>query len=110
MSNVPLQAGWDFVLASPGTLEAMACRACGAAMDVTRNVVGPMGMAHAIAIAAGRMQGVPRDVFACPHSGEAWHRKALELLQEAERTPGRVAKEQLRAEAREVLQARESCP
>lgn len=76
MSN-GYHAGIDAFSPDPGTETAMFCRACGANMDVTRNVTGPTGMAEAM---AGK--GHAHDSFTCPNVGAKWHWDICELMLE----------------------------
>lgn len=105
-STGTLHAGWDFFTADPGTREEMRCRVCGEVMAVHRGVVGPTSWAHAMAIAAGVSQGKPHDSFACDLGGEAWHRQALALKREAERTPSGELAVLLLAEADRLVRLR----
>jgi hypothetical protein len=101
-----LHAGWDFIITRPGEAAEMRCRVCGEPMRARRDVVGPTGWAHAMAIKAGAAQGTPHDELACDHSGEAWHRQALALRMEAARTPSRELEKILSAEAEELVRTR----
>lgn len=101
-----LHAGWDFFVADPGTREEMRCRVCGAVMAVHRGVVGPTGWGHAMAIAAGVSKDKLHDEFACEFSCEAWHRQALALKQEAEKTPSGEVARLLLAEADRLVRSR----
>src|SRR5437870_4920538 len=100
------QAGWDFFTAAPGSREQLRCRVCGEVMAVARNVLGPTGWAHAMAMAAGVMGGSRHDEFSGAFGGAAWHRQALALKQEANRTPSRELEKLLLEEAEGVVRAR----
>jgi hypothetical protein len=101
-----LHAGWDFFTGEPDRHAVMHCRVCGEPMAVDRDVVGPTGWAHAMAIRAGHAKGRLHDEFHCERAGEPWHRQALALRQEAEQTPSKRLAELLTAEADEVVRTR----
>ena len=84
----------------------MHCRVCGEPMVESRNVIGPTGWAHALAIRAGQAKGRLHDEFHCERAGEAWHRQALALRRQAEQTPSKHLAELMTAEADEVVRTR----
>ena len=98
-----LHAGWEFFTSEPGRHAILYCRVCGEAMTASRNVIGPTGWAHAMAIRAGQAKGRLHDAFHCELAGEPWHRQALALRLEAEQTPNRQVADLLTAEADEVV-------
>jgi hypothetical protein len=101
-----LHAGWDCVTTEPGEEAEVRCRVCGEVMAVRRGVVGPTGWAHSMAIAAGVAKGKLHDSFACDFSGEAWHRQALALKLEAQKTPSKRVERLLLEEAERVVRSR----
>lgn len=68
------QAGYDVIFTRAGVTPA-ACRVCGSAMNVQRDVVGPTGFASAM----GKISTL-HDRWTCPHSGEEWHEQALRIV------------------------------
>jgi hypothetical protein len=111
MDDIPrmpgtLHAGWDFAVTEPGEAAEVLCRVCGEAMEASRGVVGPTGWAHAMAVAAGVMQGKPHDEFRCVHAGEPWHRQALALKMEAAGTASGRLGRMLLEEAEQVVRTR----
>jgi hypothetical protein len=103
---VSRRTGWDYVATEPGAAHEMRCRVCGAKMVERRGVVGPTGWAHALAMHGGRMPGRRQDVFICCFSPRRWHRQALELRQEALRTPSQRLQEALAEEADQIVRTR----
>ena len=86
----------------------MHCRVCGEAMAASRNVIGPTGWAHAMAIRAGQAKGRLHEEFHCERADVTWHRQALALRQEAEGTSSKRLADLLTAEADEVVRTREA--
>lgn len=103
-----LHAAWDFFTSEPGLHARLHCRVCGEPMAVSRDVIGPTGWTHAMAINAGRAKGRLHDSFRCERAGEAWHRQALALRREAEGTSSKRLADLLTAEADEVVRTREA--
>jgi hypothetical protein len=99
-------AGWDFLTTESGREAEERCRVCGEVMAVARGVVGPTGWAHARAIASGVLEGTPHDEFCCVFSSEAWHRQALALKLEAQKTPSKRVEDLLLEEAEEIVRVR----
>lgn len=58
----------------PGTVATATCGACGSPMNVTRNVLGPTGLAEAM---SGNKH--LHDQFNCPNKTEGWHKKIVRL-------------------------------
>lgn len=85
----------------PGKVESEACGICGTNMDVERNRHGATGFAEAMA-----KQGHAHDYFTCPHVQEDWHRQAILLLSEANKTPSAILGIIYRHEAEEVISSR----
>jgi len=101
-----LHAGWDFFTSEPGRHVVLHCRVCGEPMAAARDVVGPTGWAHAMAIRAGQANGRLHDRFHCTQCSEPWHRQALALRQQAERSPSKQFADVLTDEAGEVVRTR----
>lgn len=59
---------------NPGTLDEVKCGVCGAKMNVRRNILGPTGMAEAM---AGRKH--LHDSFTCPNIKKVWHERIVRL-------------------------------
>ena len=90
--------GYDnFVTDREAVLE-MHCRVCGAKCNVKRNVYGPSCFAAAVA-----KKYRHHDHFFCPHSDKAWHRQALELVRELEKTPSKRVREMIRMDLEDLL-------
>lgn len=106
MGDVCYAAGWDYVCTGLGEHDSLPCRVCGGPMAVTRDVPVATGWSHAMAIHAGEMAPVRRDVFHCPHSAAGWHVQALALRQEAHQTASRRLADLLTAEADAVVRTR----
>lgn len=103
---VTYAAGWDFVCTQPGEHESLPCRVCGERMAADRGVAEATGWAHAMAIHHGLMAPRRVDRFRCLHAGSDWHRQALALRQEAERTPSGEQADRFTAEADAVVRTR----
>jgi hypothetical protein len=73
--------GYDFFTRSAEKEETIRCKICNAVCDVERNVYDYSGF-----IAAMSNRKMLHDRFTCPHSGEAWHERALKLFMEIETT------------------------
>jgi hypothetical protein len=72
---------YDVFIREPGEEASINCRVCGTECDVMRDVLGPTSWAGAM---AGRK--TLHDRFFCPWSGESWHKQAISLIQEMEKT------------------------
>lgn len=90
--------GYDFFTPDPGTKKSMKCRICDSVMDVRRKVYGPTGFAEAMA--GG---GHNHDEFRCPHTEEDWHKKALRIVKESNKTSSDKLAKMLRDEAQEIV-------
>lgn len=91
-------AGLDVFYREPGTAVVLHCQVCGTECGVERNVFGPTSHTQARA-----RQGEWHDRFACPHSSQAWHKRAALLAFERDTAGGPHCRELLEAELRAVL-------
>ena len=64
-----------------GTVKNANCGICGKQMNVKRNVLGPTGWAEAMAKRKHRY-----DSFTCPYYEKDWHKKIINLINEARNT------------------------
>ena len=92
--------GYDVFLLAPGSVDQMACRICGTACAVVRNVKGPTSYASAITKTVSL-----HDRFTCPHSGMDWHAQALHLAEAIEASPSPRMAQQMRLDLADLLQA-----
>jgi hypothetical protein len=93
--------GWDLFQPNCGEQDKMFCRVCNQEMAVIRNVVEPRSFAEAI----GNLKS-EHDTFICKNSYKDWHQKALDILQEAEKTSSEKLKEMLKNQAKEIIENR----
>lgn len=93
--------GYDAFHPNPGEYDKMHCLVCDAEMNVRRNCNGPTGMIEA-------MGGFKRlhDSFICPHTDEDWHKQALNLTREAEKTCSQKLTNLLLLERSEVIKSK----
>ena len=91
--------GYDSFYLEPDSQDEMVCKVCGTTCHVERNVIGPTGWVEGM---AGR--GHWHDKFQCPHRNAAWHKKALDLVMEIEKTPSKRVAELLQLDLDELLQ------
>ncbi len=90
--------GYDFFVTPVDSREKMRCNVCGTECTVRRGVTGPRNWLEAMGKIAE-----PHDEFVCPHSQEAWHQQALDLLQEMEETASRKIQTIIRKELADLL-------
>jgi len=90
--------GYDFFVEEPGLGIERHCRVCGTRCAVSANVLGPTCVAAAL---AGR--STHHDEFACPHSAESWHRRALDLAMAIDEMPSHRVAELMRQDLEETL-------
>ena len=90
--------GYDCFYSEPDSHEEMVCKVCGTTCDVERSVIGPTGWAEGM---AGR--GHWHDKFQCPHRNSSWHKTALELVMEIEKTPSKRVAELMQQDLDELL-------
>ena len=91
--------GYDSFYLEPDSQDEMVCKVCGTTCHVERNVIGPTGWVEGM---AGR--GHWHDKFQCPHRNAAWHKKALDLVMEIEKTPSKRVAELMQLDLDELLQ------
>ena len=92
--------GYDVFYEEPDKVEEIRCRVCGTECEVDRNVLGPTGVASAI---AGHHNY--HDQFVCPNAGERWHYKALRLFVAIEEMPSRRVSDLIQQDLDELLEA-----
>ena len=93
--------GYDnFVTDRDAVLE-MHCRVCGSKCNVKRNVYGPTCFAAAV-----EKKYRYHDHFFCPHSDEAWHSLAHELILALEKTASKRVRELIRLDLEDLLTER----
>lgn len=92
--------GYDIFYTAPDTVEQIHCRVCHSLCDVERNLTGPTAWAEASA-----RRGHWHDEFACPHRQKEWHKQALELVLEIEKTPSKRLAELMQHDLDDLLRA-----
>ena len=90
--------GYDCFARPAGQVESMNCNVCGTECTVERNRPGIRKW-----YVGGTGMGQDHDLFTCPNAEAEWHRKALELLQEIEKTPSRRVAELMALDLADVL-------
>lgn len=88
--------GYDYFTPAPGTETEMLCKACGAQMDVERNmnVFGRFGHVRVA------------DIFSCPFSGERWHEQVIALLVFQRQLPSKKLCDLVSEEIAEIIKSK----
>lgn len=94
------EKGYDSFVTEPGKQEEMHCKVCGSLCDVERGVLGPTSFMEAM----GR-RGKMHDMFQCPYSEQPWHKQALRLVKEIEKSPSPRLIELMRQDLEDILKA-----
>ncbi len=92
--------GYDFFVTEPNAVAQQRCRVCGSVCLAERRIEGATGWIAGLA-------GITRvhDRFTCPHAGAEWHRQALLLAREEDRTASNRVRALIRADRKEVVAA-----
>lgn len=99
-----MRTGYDIFFAEPGTVSEKHCNVCGALCEARRDVMGPTSFASAMA-----KRHTLHDQFACPHGGQAWHDRALALVEAIEETPSPRVADMLRLDLEDLLREHGRC-
>lgn len=73
--------GYDMFFTDKDVKDGMECNVCGRLCDVSRNVNSPTSWGESMA-----KKSHWHDEFRCPNRDEPWHKQALDLLMELEKT------------------------
>lgn len=93
-----MMKGYDVHFTEPGSAQEMRCHVCDTKCEVKRNAYGPTGFAEAIG-----KKFRHHDLFVCPYRDEDWHKQALGLVLEIERTPSKRIAELMRQDLEDLL-------
>jgi hypothetical protein len=93
-----MRLGYEVFYVTPQTVEEMRCRVCGSKCNARREVNGP----HNFITAVTRVDDM-WDVFTCPHGGQAWHDKAVELAVAIDETPSKRVAALMRQDLEDLL-------
>lgn len=90
--------GYDYFCPSPDVVVEMKCKVCSSICDVKRGVNGPTSWAGAMA----RKKHI-HDRFTCPYSKEEWHKLALELALEIDKSHSPSLKKIMQDDLNEII-------
>jgi hypothetical protein len=96
--------GWDLFITEPDSAAKdpiRHCHVCQERMKVRQDIMGPRNWRENVA-------GVKtqHDEWFCVNSEEDWHRQALAILLESEKTPSAVIQNMLKQEVEQILKNR----
>lgn len=90
--------GIDCFITDVNSVEEARCEACGAIMEVERNI----DISRSFAEAMGEMKR-PSDSFKCPESIHDWHKQLIALILERNKTKSAKLTALLQEEINEIL-------
>jgi len=91
--------GYDMFFTDMDVKDGIACNVCGQMCDVTRRVNGPTSWGESIGKGSHW-----HDEFRCPNRDEPWHKQALDLLMEMEKTNSPSLKKIMDKDLKKIIQ------
>jgi len=90
--------GYGLFVTEPNAYKSLECNICGTECLVERNLPAKSGFIAAM----GRMDK-PRDEFSCPNLDEEWHKQAVNLVLEIEKTPSKRLAQLMQQDLEDLL-------
>ena len=90
--------GYGLFVTEPNAYKSLECNICEAECLVERNLPAKSGFIAAM----GRMDK-PRDEFSCPNLEEEWHKQAVNLVLEIEKTPSKRLAQLMQQDLEDLL-------
>lgn len=90
--------GYGFFITEPSAHQSLECNICGAECLVERNLPIKSGF-----IAGMGGLDKPRDEFSCPNLKKKWHKQAVKLVKEIEKTPSKRLAQLMQQDLEDLL-------
>ena len=94
--------GYGLFTTEPNAQKSLECNICGAECLVKRNLPVPLGFIAAMA-GLDKPRDKFYDEFSCPNLKEKWHKQAVKLVKEIQKTPSKRIAQLMQQDLEDLL-------
>ena len=98
INDIKYSVGANCFILSPGEVGSVNCNVCNTKCQVERNVQGIK-----VKYISGTGLDVTHDKFYCPNSDKTWHKKAVSLFEESQKTVSKRISRIIKKDLEDIL-------